>query len=112
MYYDFVPRQKDAEIRMNNGRPESIGKFVRDLEIEGVKELFREGIHQIVEYNTSGFLVWVPPSECFAYWNWAQPHIAKEHLFRLEDYPEKFWLSISEWISDSGGRLIVFSWYH
>ncbi len=112
MHYDFVPKSKDAEIRMNHGRPESIGEFVRDLEIKDVKELFREGVQQIVEYNTSGFLVWVPPSECFEYWKWAQPHIAKEHLLHLEDYPEGFLLSISEWMSDSGERLIVFSRYH
>ncbi len=112
MYYDFIPKRKDAEIRMTDGRPESIGKHVRELEIEDVKELFREGVHQLVEYNTSGFLVWVPPSECFEYWKWAQPHLAEGHLPYLEDYPEGFVLSTSEWISDSGERLIVFSRYH
>lgn len=112
MYYGFTPRKKDAEIRMTDGRPESIARHVRELAIEDVKELLREGVHQLVEYNTSGFLVWVPPSECFEYWKWAQPYLAQGHRPYLEDYPEGFFLSTSEWISDSGERLIVFSRHH
>lgn len=112
MYYDFIPRREDAEIGMNHGRPESIGTYVRELDIEETKKLFRDGVHQIVEYNTSGFLVWIPPLECFEYWKWAQPHIAKDDPLYLDDYPENFALSISEWMSDSGERLIVFSRYH
>lgn len=111
-YYDFVPRRKDSEIRMHDGRPESIGIFVRYLDIEETKTLLRDDVHQILEYNTSGFLVWIPPVERFEYWKWAQPHIAKGDSIYLDDYPENFALSISEWVSDSGERLIIFTRYH
>lgn len=61
MYCDFVPKRRDSEIRMQPGRPESIGDFVRPLEVEDVKAMLREGVGRIVEYNTTGFLVWIPP---------------------------------------------------
>ena len=112
MYCDFVPRRKGAEIKMNPGRPESIGEYVRPLGIEDVKALFREGVDQIVEYNTTGFLVNIPPSECFEYWAWAQPHIAKGSRIYLDDYPGNFALTISEWKSPSGDRLMVFERHH
>lgn len=111
-YYDFVPKRKDSEIRMHDVQPESIGKFVRDLDIEETKKLFQDRVHQVVEYNTSGFLVWIPPLECFEYWKWAQPHIVRDHSLNLDDYPQNFALSISEWVSHSGVRLIIFSRYH
>ena len=112
MYCDFLPRRKDAEINMNPGRPESIGDYVRPLGIEDAKALFREGVDMIVEYNTAGFLVHIPPSERFEYWTWAQPHIAKGERIYLDDYPDSFALTISEWKSSSGERLIVFERHH
>jgi len=113
MYCHFIPRRKDSEIKMHRGEPESIGKYVRPLEIEDVKELLREGVRQIVEYNTMGFLVWIPPSECFEYWKWAQPSIVKNgDGIRLDDYPHHFALAPYEFVSHSGDRIILFANYH
>lgn len=112
MYYDFVPRRKGAEIRMTPGRASEIGEYVRPLEIEDIKELFRQGVHQIVEYNTTGFLVWIPQSECFEYWNWAQPHVVHDSSPYLEDHPNDFYLVPQEWKSHTGERLMVFERVH
>jgi hypothetical protein len=112
VYYDFVPRSKDVEIRMTRGRPSDIGEYVRPLDVSEIKALLREGVRRIVEYNTTGFMVWVPPSECFTYWEWAQPHIAQDDKPYLESYPNCFYLVPQEWKNQSGERLIVFERDH
>jgi hypothetical protein len=112
MYYDFVPRRTDAEIRMTNGRASEIGEYVRSLEVEDIKELFRQGVDRIVEYNTTGYLVWVPASECYTYWKWAQPHIVRDDTSCLDDYPNGFFLAPYEWRGHDGERMIVFERVH
>lgn len=97
---------------MVRGRSSEIGEHVRPLETEDVKALLRQGVRQLVEYNTTGFLVWIPLAECFEYWKWAQPHLAQDGKTYLEDYPNSFYLVPEEWKTHSGERVIVFERVH
>jgi hypothetical protein len=110
--YHFIPRNGDAAIKVVYGRPEELGEFVRILEVEDIKQLLRDGVRQFVELDVIRQR-WIPPSECFEYWKWVRPHIAKEDRSRLEDYPSNFYLSPYEWRTHSSGqRLILFERTH
>jgi hypothetical protein len=108
----FVPRRNELEIKEVRGRASEIGENVRLLEVEDIKFLMRDGVRQLVEYNTAGRLIWIPPSECFEYWKWAQPHLMQGGKPYLEDYPNGFFLVPYEWRSHDGERMIVFARHH
>ncbi|MGV3551132.1 hypothetical protein [Rhizobium sp.] len=111
-HYHFVPRSNDVEIREVPGGASEIGQYVRLLEVEDIKDLLRDGVRRLVEYDMAGGLRLIPPSECFEYWKWARPHLVQDGKPYLEDYPGSFFLAPYEWRGHDGERMIVFARYH
>ncbi|MET3776826.1 hypothetical protein ABID20_002401 [Rhizobium alvei] len=112
MHDHFLPCQKNTPIRRTSVLVSDIGEHVRPLKSDDIKELFRQGVLQIVEYNTTGSLLWISHSECFEYWKWAQSHLFDDSKPHTEDYPGNFYLVPEEWITPSGERLILFTRFH
>jgi hypothetical protein len=109
--YRFVPGRKDAEFKTARGHLEDIGEYARTLDVEDIKQLLRDGVREFVELDGIAQL-WIPPSECFEYWKWAQPNIHTDERPYLDDYPYGFFLTPHEFKSHAGERLIVLKRFH
>ena len=85
----------------------------RNLTISDIKDILQVGPVRFVVANVGAPLEWIPLDECFRFWKSAKPNIANlEDDVYLEDYPFGFVYSATEWLEESGERIILLEVYH
>lgn len=88
---------------------------VRDVGINEIKEMLRQGAVQFVVASGGSPLEWIPSGVSFEFWkNEAKPRIVPAHVdgFSIDDYPGGYCYCAALWSSQESGDIIVLETHH
>ena len=86
----------------------------RDLSAEDLRELLRHDRVLFMVADIGAKPVWIPPGECFKFWkDEVQAHLAdpQQRVF-LDEFPDAFCYSASEWLTTDGPPVVVLERAH
>lgn len=78
-----------------------------------LKELVAQQPLTFVIATIGSKLSWIHEDACYDFWNTdVEKHIPEEEEFSLEDFPGHYAYVPSEWIDESGKRIILLETHH
>ncbi len=85
----------------------------RYLNRAGLRALVAQQALTFVIATIGNKLQWIHEDSCYDFWNAdVERHIPEEDEFSLEDFPGHYTYVASEWLDDTGKRLILLETYH
>ena len=90
---------------------------LRDLGCEEIRSLLRRGVVRFVRINIGHIPEWIPLSQCYTVWkteildHLVEPAHA-EHGFALEDFPDEYCYTASEWASPFSEPAVLLFMHH
>jgi hypothetical protein len=86
----------------------------RLLSARDVTDLLRVSRVRFVVADIGQRLRWVDPAECYQFWKAeVKPHLAEPgSLFQVDDFPEQYCFSASEWGIDNTLPIVVLERFH
>ncbi len=88
---------------------------IRDLGVDDIRSLLRQGSVQFVIANVGSALDWIHPGLSFDFWrNVAQDRIVSPNArgFRLEDFPGQYCYRATLWTTNDAGDIILLEMFH
>ena len=112
----ILPESMKPGLRVVTGLPlealwrgeDAFGSRQRDLNVEDLSTLLRQGSVAFVIADVGKALEWIDPADCFRFWKTeVRPHISTTAKIVLDQFPDEYCYVASDWGRSDGDLPIV-----